>query len=592
MTRQSLPLFLKWVRTLGAHCARVGNPTTPAAVKRASQWANRDGRSPILSIEFPRLNLWTVGVTAIAGIVATPILFVLANLFADTRDIWSHLASTVLFGYITNSIWLTAGVSLGVLAIGVGTAWLVTMCRFWGDRIFEWALLLPMAAPAYILAYTYTDFLDFSGSLQTGLRSLFGWEYGDYWFPNIRSLWGAILLLALTLYPYVYLLARVAFLEQSVCTLEASRILGCNPWRSFATVALPLARPAIVAGLALALMETLNDFGTVQYFGVDTFTTGIYRTWFGMGERVAATQLAAVLLLFILGLILLERWSRRRAAFYQTSTSYQHLPRYPLSGWRALGASLACFVPIGLGFLLPAGELLSMAIADPYRTFDRHFWEFARHSLTVAGISAILAVAIAAMVAYGVRLHPHPWMRLTARIAAMGYAIPGAVIAVGILIPLGGFDNAIDGWMRSTFGISTGLLVSGTITALIFAYLVRFLAVAFGTVESSLGKIEPSLDEAARSLGRTPAQTLLSVHVPMMRGGMLTAAMMVFVDVMKELPATLVIRPFNFDTLAIRVYNLASDERLAEASGSALALVLVGMLPAIVLSWRIARSRH
>lgn len=581
MTRH-LPLpFLKVFKTMGWRFSRQGNPTTLSEIKR----------SPDSPLKFPRPDVWTIGVTAIALIVATPILFVLANLFADTRAIWSHLASTVLLRYITNSVWLTLGVSLGVSIVGVGTAWLVTMCRFWGDRIFEWALLLPMAAPAYILAYTYTDFLDFSGPIQTGLRHLFGWEYGDYWFPNIRSLWGAILLLVLTLYPYVYLLARVAFLEQSVCTLEASRILGCNPWRSFATVALPLARPAIVAGLALALMETLNDFGTVQYFGVDTFTTGIYRTWFGMGERVAATQLAAVLLLFILGLILLERWSRRRAAFYHTSTSYQHLPRYQLRGWRALGAVMAGFLPVGLGFLIPAGVLLSMAISHPDQTFDRHFWEFARHSLTVATMTAMVAVGISAIIAYGVRLHPHPWMRFVARIAAMGYAIPGAVIAVGILIPLGGFDNAVDGWMRSTFGISTGLLLSGTMTALIFAYLVRFLAVAFGTVESSLGKIEPSLDEAARSLGRTPAQTLLGVHVPMMWGGMLTAAMMVFVDVMKELPATLVIRPFNFDTLAVRVYNLASDERLAEASGSALALVVVGMLPAIVLSWRIARSR-
>jgi iron(III) transport system permease protein len=583
MARQSPPLFLKLFKMIGGYFDQKGNPTTPLMANRPPLSAK--------AMEFPCPDVWTLGITAIALVVAAPILFVLANLFADTREIWSHLASTVLPGYLLNSIWLTLGVSVGVSVIGVGTAWLVTMCRFWGDRIFEWALLLPMAAPAYILAYTYTDFLDFSGPVQTGLRNLFGWEYGDYWFPHIRSLWGAIILLALTLYPYVYLLARVAFLEQSVCTLEASRILGCNPWRSFATVALPLARPAIVAGLALALMETLNDFGTVQYFGVDTFTTGIYRTWFGMGERVAATQLAALLLLFILGLILLERWSRRRAAFYHTSTSYQHLPRYPLGGWRGLGAGMACVFPVGLGFLLPAGVLLSMAIAHPYQTFDRQFWEFARHSLTVAAITAVVAVAVSAIVAYGVRLHSHPWMRLVSRIAAMGYAIPGAVIAVGILIPLGGFDNAIDGWMRSTFGISTGLIFSGTISALIFAYLVRFLAVAFGTVESSLGKIEPSLDEAARSLGHTPAKTLLKVHVPMMWGGMLTAAMMVFVDVMKELPATLVIRPFNFDTLAIRVYNLASDERLSEASGAALALVVVGMLPAIILSWRIARSR-
>jgi iron(III) transport system permease protein len=591
MSHQFPPPFLKFFKTGGVRLALKRNPTIPFAVDRCHLSEKASAQLPQGKIQFRCPDLWMIGVTVVALVVAAPILFVLANLFADTREIWSHLASTVLLRYITNSVGLTLGVSLGVSVIGVGTAWLVTMCRFRGDRLFEWALLLPMAAPAYILAYTYTDFLDFSGPVQTGLRQLFGWQYGDYWFPNIRSLWGAVVLLALTLYPYVYLLARVAFLEQSVCTLEASRILGCNPWRSFTKVALPLARPAIVAGLALALMETLNDFGTVQYFGVDTFTTGIYRTWFGMGQRVAATQLAAVLLLLILGLILLERRSRRRVAFYHTSTSYQHLPRYPLGGWRALGAGIACFLPVGLGFLLPAGVLLHMAMSHPDRTFDRQFWIFARHSLMVAAVTAVMAVGISAIVAYGVRLHPHSWMRLTARIAAMGYAIPGAVIAVGILVPLGSLDNTIDGWMRSTFGISTGLLFSGTMTALIFAYLVRFLAVAFGTVESSLGKIEPSLDEAARSLGHTPTKTLLRVHVPMMWGGMLTAVMMVFVDVMKELPATLVIRPFNFDTLAVRVYNLASDERLVEASGSALALVLVGMIPAIILSWRIARSR-
>ncbi|MDY6936890.1 MAG: iron ABC transporter permease [Cyanobacteriota bacterium] len=537
------------------------------------------------------LEPWTILIGAIALLVASPVLVVLSNVFVDASPIWRHLASTVLIRYITNSFWLALGVGCGVLLLGVGTAWLVTMCRFPNRGLFEWALLLPMAAPAYILAYTYTEFLEFSGPVQTLLRQIFGWEYGDYWFPNIRSLFGAIAMMSLTLYPYVYLLARVAFLEQSVCTLEASRVLGCNPWRSFFTTALPLARPAIVAGLALALMETLNDFGTVQYFGVDTFTTGIYRTWFAMGERVAATQLAAFLLLFVLALIWLERWSRRRASFYQTSTSYKTLPSYSLTGIRAIWAWLACFVPVCLGFLIPAGALLEMAVAHARDTFDDRFWELASRTAFVAVLTAMVAVIVALVMAYGVRLRPNPGMRLATRIAAMGYAIPGSAIAVGILVPLGRFDNAVDAWMESTFGISTGLLLSGTVVALIFAYLVRFLAVSFGTVESSLGKIEPSLDEASRSLGYTPTQTLGKVHVPMMWVGLLTAAMMVFVDVVKELPATLVIRPFNFDTLAVRVYNLASDERLAEASGPALALVLVGMVPVIALSWRIARSR-
>jgi len=544
------------------------------------------------AIHHLRPSVWTVLVMAIAFLLSTPVISVLSNIFTNSGEVWKHLAETVLWTYITNSFWLMIGVGCGVLMIGVGTAWLVTLCRFKSSRFFEWALLLPLAAPAYVLAYTYTEFLDYSGPVQTALRNLFGWGYGDYWFPNVRSLWGAIAMLSLVLYPYVYLLARVAFLEQSVCTLEASRTLGCGPWRSFFTVALPLARPAIVAGLALALMETLNDFGTVQFFGVDTFTTGIYRTWFGMGNRVAAAQLAAFLLLFILWLILLERWSRRRARYYQHTGTRRQLPSYQLRGIRAVGAWMACFIPIGLGFLVPAAVLLDMTLKNLSVSLDDRFWSNARNSFILAVITAALAIVIAVVMAYGLRLRSNMGMQLAARVASMGYAVPGSVIAVGILIPIGRLDNAIDAWMRATFGISTGLLLSGTITALVFAYLVRFLAISFSTVEASLGKIKPSLDEAARSLGLSPTSTLVQVHTPMMWGSLLTAGMLVFVDVMKELPATLIIRPFNFDTLAIRVYNLASDERLAEASGSALALVAVGIVPVILLSSRIAKSRQ
>lgn len=532
-------------------------------------------------------------VMAIALLIATPVLFVLSSVFTDAQEIWTHLASTVLPNYIMNSLLLMLGVGSGVLAIGVGTAWLVTMCRFPGSCQFEWALLLPLAAPAYLLAYTYTDILDFYGPVQSALRGLFGWSSArDYWFPDIRSLGGAIAMLVLVLYPYVYLLARVAFLEQSACTLEASRSLGCDPWRSFFTVALPLARPSIMAGLALALMETLNDFGTVQYFGVNTFTTGIYRTWLGLGERVAAAQLAAFLMLFILSLIVLERWSRQQARYYLAGSRYQQLPKYELSFVRAALAWLTCCLPVALGFLVPALFLLQMTLNHVEETLDGSFWELANHSLILAIATAAVAVLVSLVMAYGQRLRSSFGMNLAVRIASMGYAIPGSVIAVGVLIPFGRFDNALDSMMRSTLGISTGLLLSGTIAALVFAYLVRFLAVAFGAVESSLNKIKPSLDDASRSLGYTATGTLVKVHAPLMWGGMLTAAMLVFVDVMKELPATLVIRPFNFDTLAVRVYQYASDERLVEASAPALAIVLVGIIPVIFLSWRIAQSRR
>jgi iron(III) transport system permease protein len=527
----------------------------------------------------------------IAALIATPVVCVLANIFVPSAGLWSHLAATVLPRYLINSGWLMLGVGSGVAGLGVTTAWLVTMCRFPGARWLEWALLLPLAAPAYVLAYVYTDWLEFAGVVQTSLRNTFGWGAQDYWFPDIRSLGGAIALLTLVLYPYVYLLARVAFLEQSVRTLEVSRALGCNPWRSFVTVALPLARPAIAAGVALALMETLNDFGTVQYFGVDTFTTGIYRTWFGMGDRIAAAQLAAVLMTFILWLMLMERWSRGQARYYQSGSPHRQVARYELGSWRGAIASMICWLPVFLGFLLPVLILLHMTVRHFRRTFDEDFWQFAVNSLLLATIAAVLAVVLAVAIAYGVRLRPNLYMQTAARIAALGYAVPGSVIAVGVLLPVGWLDNSIDAWARSTLGFSTGLLLSGTIAALVFAYLVRFLALSFGTVETSLTKIKPSLDEASRSLGQSSTATLAKVHMPLMWGSLVSAALLVFVDVMKELPATLVMRPFNFDTLAVRVYRLASDERLTEAAGSALALVAVGMIPVILLSLKITRSR-
>ena len=542
--------------------------------------------------DWPNLfNGWSLTVLLIACLVALPILVVLGSIFARTGAIWQHLTSTVLATYVTNSFLLLIGVSGGVLTLGIGTAWLVTVCRFPGRRIFEWALLLPLAAPAYLLAYTYTDFLEYFGPVQTALRSLFGWQSAtDYWFPNVRSVGGAIAMLSLTLYPYVYMLTRVAFLEQSTVTLEASRSLGCGPWRSFFTVALPLARPAIITGLSLALMETLNDFGTVQYFGVGTFTTGIYRTWFGMGERVAAAQLAAMLLLFILALILLERWSRRQARYYQSGGRHPQAAAHRLRGWRSPVAFLACFLPIGLGLLLPGGLLLNMTVRHAAETLDDTFIELAYHSIVLAVMTAAVAVVVSLVLAYGARLHRSRLVRFGVRVASMGYAVPGSVIAVGILIPVTQLDNAIAGWIKAATGSSPGLLLSGTITALVFAYLVRFLAVSFGTVESGLAKIRPNLDNAARSLGYNPTETLAEVHAPLLWSSLLTAVMLVFVDVMKELPATIVMRPFNFDTLAVRVYQYAADERLVEAAAPALMILLVGLLPVILLSWQIARS--
>lgn len=535
---------------------------------------------------------WFLVVIAIALLITIPILTVMSSIFINNQEIWQHLIKTVLKDYILNSLWLMMGVAMGVLIIGVGCAWLVTMCEFWGANLFEWLLLMPLATPAYLLAYSYTNMLDYFGPVQTWLRAIFAWEsVDDYWFPEIRNLGGAIAMLILVLYPYVYLLARVAFLEQSVCTLEASRSLGYNPWQSFAKVALPLARPSIMAGLALVLMETLNDFGTVQYFGVNTFTTGIYRTWLGMGERQAAAQLASFLMIFIITLVIIERWSRSSARFYQSSSSGQKLPRYSLNWWRGIGALFCCLIPVLLGFILPTIYLLNLTIRNYQETLNDQFWQLAKNSLILATLTAFIAVIVALIMAYGQRLISSSIINISVRISSMGYAIPGSVIAVGILIPLGKFDNGLDSWMNDNFNISTGLLLTGTIAGLIYAYLVRFLAVSFNSIESSLGKIKPNLDDASRSLGYNALGTLINVHLPLMWGGILTAIMLVFVDVMKELPATLVMRPFNFDTLAIRVYQYASDERLIEASAPALAIVIVGILPVILLSYRITKYR-
>lgn len=537
------------------------------------------------------LDPWVLFTLAAAGGVALPVLVVAGFVFVPTGAVWDHLASTVLPRYVANSLLLMMGVGCGVLVIGVGTAWLVTLCQFPGRRTFEWALLLPFAVPAYVIAYSYATLLDYAGPVQTALRDFFGWGRADYWFPQLRSLEGAIVMMTLVLYPYVYLLSRAAFLEQSACVLEVSRTLGCSPWRSFFRVALPLARPAVAAGVAVALMETLNDFGAVQHFGVDTFTTGIYRTWLGMGEPAAAAQLAAILMLFIAAVFLLERWSRGRRGFAQSSTRYRALPRYPLTGLRAGLAMLACALPVLLGFIVPAASLARGVWLTADKYVDARFLEYAFNSFTLAAIAAVLAVGVAVLMAYALRLR-HTAVTLAAvRVAGMGYAVPGSVIAVGVMLPLAWIDNTIDGWMRATFGLSTGLIFSGTIYAVISAYLVRFLALSFNTVEASLTKVTANMDYAARSLGHGPAATLRRVHMPMIRGSLLTAGLLVFVDVMKELPATLVLRPFNFDTLATRTYELAADERLNEAANSALAIVIVGIVPVILLSRIIARSR-
>lgn len=549
---------------------------------------NSPGRG---SIRLPRPFFWDMSILAVALLMAVPVLVIASFVLQPVNDNWQHLAENLLAGYVSNSLLLLIGVSAGVLSIGVITAWLTSMCDFPGRKLFSWTLLLPLAIPAYIIAYTYTGMLDFEGPLQSTLRSWFGWRYGDYWFPEVRSIGGAILMLSLVLYPYVYMLARSAFLEQSICVLEVSRTLGNSPAASFYRVALPLARPAIVTGLSLALMEALADYGTVEYFGVSTFTTGIFRTWFGMGDSASAAQLSAMLLGFVFVLIVVERWSRRRARFHHTSNKYSEIRRYRLQGFTKYLAFAACLLPVLLGFLLPALQLLVWTFTTAQESISWSFLSLTWNSLMLAAVAAIVAVLLALLLAYGKRLRSTPLIQGSVRTAAMGYAVPGTVIAVGVLIPFAWLDNTIDGWMRETFGISTGLLLSGTLVALIFAYTVRFLSVSIQAVESGLAKIKPSMDDAGRSLGLRPMGVLRKIHLPIMKGTVLTALLLVFVDVLKELPATLILRPFNFNTLAVRAYEMAADERLADAGAPALMIVLAGIIPVILLSRAISRAR-
>lgn len=564
--------------TRGAHRLSAVGAANKGLPSRQSFWSGQ--------------KIWSIGTIIICMMVALPVLAVLTLSFGNNEDIWSHLASTVLPHYLKSTALLMLGVGVGTFLIGVSTAWLTAMCEFPGKRIFEWALLLPLAMPAYIVAFVYTDLLEFAGPIQSGLRSLFGWQTGaQYWFPEIRSLGGAIAMMTLTLYPYVYLLTRAAFLEQSVCVIEVSRTLGCSPMQSFRRVALPLARPAIVIGLALVSMEALNDFGTVDFFGVQTFTAGIYDVWLNMNSVAGAAQLATVLLAFVVGLILLERWARGKRQYQHTTNHIRTLPSYRLKGSRAGAAFAACMTPILLGFIVPAWVLVSYALSHYEATLEADYLTYLGNSLLLSATAAIIALGLGVFLAYSIRISGSRFITAASRFAAIGYAVPGAVLAVGIMVPFGAFDNSTDAFFRNVFGISTGLLLSGTLVAVTFGYVVRFVALSFGAAEASLSKISPSMDGAARTLGSGPMGALRRLHFPMMRASILAGAMLVFVDGMKELPMTVILRPFNFETLATFVHQYASDELLEEAALGAISIVGVGIIPVILLSVGMRMSR-
>ncbi|MBB93322.1 MAG: iron ABC transporter permease [Rhodobacteraceae bacterium] len=502
-----------------------------------------------------------------------------------------HLLGTVLPGYAGATLKLVVSVSLGTFVIGVGTAWLVTMTRFPGKRWLEVALVLPLAFPAYVLAYAYTFVLDHPGIVQATLRQVMGWGPRDYWFPEIRSEGGAALMLILVLYPYVYLLARAAFLQQSGAAFVAARTLGRSHLGAFWSVSLPMARPAIAGGVLLAVMETIADYGTVAHFGVPTFATGIYTSWFSLADRAGAAQLALCLLSFALLLAVLERQTRGAARYHGAGKRHVSLPPEQLKGWRAWAASIICALPVLLGFVLPVIILLAMGIGSDQDLLSRRYTGFIRNSLILASVSAVVTLAAAICIGFNLRLRPGKRSFATAYAARLGYAVPGGVIAVGLLVPFAAFDNVLDAFMRARFDISTGLLVTGSIWLMVAAFMVRFLAAALGAYEGGQSTVHANMDAAARSLGQTPWGTLRRVHLPILTPSLLTALLIVFVDVMKELPATLILRPFNFDTLAVQAHRLASDERLEGAAVPSLVILAVGLLPVILICRQVGRRR-
>jgi len=524
----------------------------------------------------------------IAAIAAMPHVGVFAAAISGDLDTLRHLADTVLWRFTWTTLVLCALVATGTFLIGTGAAWIVTMTEFRGRRVLEVALVLPLAFPAYVLAYAYTHLLDHPGIVQATLRDVTGWGPRDYWFPEIRSLGGAAAMLTLVLYPYVYLLARAAFLSQSATTFLAARVLGQSASRAFVSVALPLARPAIAAGVLLAVMETIADFGTVSYFAVQTFATGIYQSWFSLADRGAAAQLSLGLLSFALLLAVLERTSRGNARSYGARRD-ERMARMPLGRRRTAAAWLVCGLPVLLGVVVPVVALVTMAIGSEQDLLSRRYIGFIRNSLTLAGIAALVTVAAALALGTFHRVQPGRTSTATLYLARLGYAVPGGVIAVGLLVPLAGFDNAFDAFMRETFDVSTGLLVTGSIWVLVAAYMIRFLAAALGAYEGGMSTVSPNLDAASRVLGRGALGTLGRVHFPILRPSLLTAGLIVFVDVMKELPATLIMRPFNFDTLAVQAFRLAADERLEGAAVPSLVIAAIGLLPVVLLCRRVAR---
>lgn len=534
-----------------------------------------------LSIASP----WSLGALLIAATVLAPIVAVAVIALFPTENIWPHLISSTLPRYLRTTLVLM--VSVGALAAVMGTvsAWLIARYRFPLSGLLEWALLLPLAIPAYVGAYALVDFLEYAGPVQTALRELFGWRNArDYWFPEVRSLGMAIIVLSAALYPYVYLLARSAFREQARSSDEVAQSLGAGIFSRFWRVALPLARPAIAAGTAIVMMETVNDFGTVDYFAVQTLTTGIFSVWLESNNAGGAAQISCVVLILVIFLVTTEKMGRRRIKFFNLGKTTQPVARVRLGGWRAFMAMASCLLPFLIGFVLPFLVIAEHALSDLDRWATPGLLRALSHTVTVGGIAALVTVLAGIFLVYGVRQTTHGLPRLLMPLTTIGYAAPGAVLGVGILIPLAFLDHQLADFIERFTESRAPLILTGSAFALVLAYCVRFFAIAQGAADAAMGRIPPSLSMAARSLGRTRGQVLRDIYVPLMRGSVGSALLLVFVDCVKELPATMLLRPFNYETLATRVHDQASLENLGDASPGALIIVAVGLVAVTLLA--------
>ncbi|MGJ8585615.1 MAG: ABC transporter permease [Marinosulfonomonas sp.] len=552
----------------------------------------QNSQNPANSAPRIELDRWSVGAGLIAVLVVLPIVVVLWIALTPDQNIWPHLISTTLPRYLRTTAILVLCVGSLSAIVGTVSAWMVTMYRFPGSRWLEWMLLLPLAIPAYVGAYALVDFLEYAGPVQTGLRDMFGWQTSrDYWFPEIRSLGAAIIVLTAALCPYVFLLARSAFREQSGGTYEVARALGAGPVARFLRVGLPLARPAIAAGAAIVMMETVSDFGVVSYFSVQTLTTGIFTIWLDGGNASGAAQIASIVLIVVFVLVALEKRSRGRLRYFQTPRQQRPVEARPLTGWRGWLATVLCFIPFAVGFLLPTAVITSHALGHVERWLDPELLRALVNTLTVGGSAAVVTVAASVFLVYGVRMTGRRLPGMLLPLTTIGYAAPGAVLAVGLLYPMSAADHVIADVIEATTGRDVGLLMTGSAFAIIYAYSVRFFAIAQGATDSAFGRVSPSLPMAARSLGQTAGGTLRKVHLPLIRGSLGTALLLVFVDCVKELPATLLLRPFNFNTLSTRVFEQASLEKIGEAAPAALLVMGVGLIAVIILARTTRKSK-